>query len=83
MDDEATEIIARYPDQLCPDVRPYLLHIQPALLQTEASLPGGIIACLGFGLVEASLHMLNDMRTFAEARVAVADDGPGAGRQLS
>lgn len=83
LDDEATEIIARYTEQLCPDVRPYLLHVQPALLQTDASLPGGIIACLGFGLVEASLHMLNDMRTFAEARVAVADDGPGAGRQLS
>ena len=32
-------------------------------------------------IVDAALHMLNDMKTFAEARVAVADDGPGAGRQ--
>ena len=47
----------------------------------DITCPGGLVASLGFGLVEASLHVLNDMRTFAETRVAVASDGPGAGRQ--
>ena len=36
---------------------------------------------IGLILIDASLHMLNDMKTFAEAAVAVANDGPGAGRQ--
>jgi len=39
------------------------------------------LAALGLKLVDASLHMLNDMKTFSEAQVAVATDGPGAGRQ--
>ena len=82
LDDEATEIIARYTELLCPDVRPYILHLQPALLTMGITCPGGLIASLGMGLVEAALHVLNDMRTFAETRVAVASDGPGAGRQL-
>lgn len=81
LDDEATEIIARYTERLCPEIRPYLLHVQPALLQADVTLSGGAVASLGLGLVEASLHMLNDMRTFAETKVAVASDGPGAGKQ--
>ncbi|WP_196599453.1 nicotinate-nucleotide--dimethylbenzimidazole phosphoribosyltransferase [Pectinatus frisingensis] len=36
---------------------------------------------IGLILIEGALHMLNDMKTFAEAAVAVANDGPGAGRQ--
>ncbi|SFT85160.1 nicotinate-nucleotide-dimethylbenzimidazole phosphoribosyltransferase [Selenomonas sp. GACV-9] len=82
LDDEATEIIARYTELLCPAVRPYILHVQPALLQADITLPGGIIASLGLDITEAALHMLNGMRTFAETKVAVASDGPGAGRQL-
>ncbi len=81
LDDGAAEIIARYTELLCPAVRPYILHVQPALLTMDITCPGGLVASLGFGLVEASLHVLNDMRTFAETRVAVASDGPGAGRQ--
>ena len=53
-----------------------------SLLTMGITCPGGLIASLGMGLVEAALHILNDMRTFAETRVAVASDGPGAGRQL-
>lgn len=81
LDDEATEIIARYTERLCPEIRPYLLHVQPALLQGGITVPGGVTASLGIGLIDASLHMLNDMRTFAETKVAVASDGPGAGKQ--
>ena len=51
------------------------------MLQTGITLPGGIIASLGLGITEAAMHMLNIMRTFAETKVAVASDGPGAGRQ--
>ena len=32
-------------------------------------------------IAEASLYMLNYMRTFAESKVAIASDGPGAARQ--
>ena len=82
LDDEATEIIARYAEALCPALAPYVLHVQPALLTLGVKAPGGVIACLGLKLVDAALHMLNDMKTFAEAKVPVANDGPGAGRQV-
>lgn len=36
---------------------------------------------VGMILIDGALHMLNDMKTFAEASVAVANDGPGFGRQ--
>lgn len=81
LDDEATEIVARYAEALCPALAPYVLHVQPALLWLDMKVPGGAIACLGLKLVDAALHMLNDMKTFAEAKVPVANDGPGAGRQ--
>ncbi|MBQ4152480.1 MAG: nicotinate-nucleotide--dimethylbenzimidazole phosphoribosyltransferase, partial [Schwartzia sp.] len=82
LDDESTEIIARYAEVLCPAVKPYILHTQPALLQLGMTITGGCTACLGIKIVDAALHMLNDMKTFAEARVSVANDGPGAGRQI-
>ena len=81
IDDEASEIIARYTELLCPAVRPYILHVQPLLLKAECTLPGGLIAGLGMDMAEASLYMLNQMRTFAESKVAIASDGPGAERQ--
>ena len=37
----------------------------------------------GLSLLQASLHMLNDMKTFGEAQVHVAEDGPGALVQTS
>ncbi len=82
LDNEGTEILARYAVKLCPDIAPYLLHPQPALLRLHMTTGGGCIACLGIRLVDAALHVLNDMKTFAEASVAVADDGPGAARQM-
>ena len=41
----------------------------------------GANAWCGFTLVDAAMHMLHDMKTFEEAAVAVANDGPGAARQ--
>lgn len=55
LDDGGAEIIARYTELLCPAVRPYILHVQPALLTMDITGPR-TIASLGFGLVEASLH---------------------------
>lgn len=81
IDDEASEIIARYTELLCPAIRPYILHVQPLLIKADCTLSGGLIASLGMDIGEAALTMLNKMRTFAESKVATASDGPGAERQ--
>ena len=36
---------------------------------------------MGLSIINASMHMLNDMKTFIEAEVSVAEDGAGKGRQ--
>lgn len=82
LDDEATEIIARYAQEICPNLRHYLLHTKPNLITADIALPGGIIAMLGLRIVYASLYMLNEMKTFAETKVSIASDGPGAGKQV-
>lgn len=83
LDDEATEIIARYLEQLVPSVRPYILHIAPAMLKLNTKVSGGLVSSLGMSIIRAALYMLNDMKTFAETGVAVANDGPGVGRQVN
>lgn len=82
LDDEATEIIAKYAELLCPEISSYILHIQPNLLSLGMSTGGGCIASLGLRLVTASLQMLNHMKTFSETKVAAANNGPGAYRQI-
>jgi nicotinate-nucleotide--dimethylbenzimidazole phosphoribosyltransferase len=53
----------------------------PAYLELGIQADVGIGAVLGMSLINASLHVLNDMKTFGEAQVAVAQDGPGTLRQ--
>ncbi|WP_425058248.1 Nicotinate-nucleotide--dimethylbenzimidazole phosphoribosyltransferase [Sporomusa carbonis] len=53
----------------------------PAYLKLDMRLGEGTGAALGMSLINASLHVLNDMKTFGEAGVAVAQDGPGALKQ--
>lgn len=53
----------------------------PAYLELDMRLGEGTGAALGMSLIDASLHMLSDMKTFGEAQVAIAQDGPGALRQ--
>lgn len=53
----------------------------PAYLKLELTFGQGSGAVQGISLLHAALHMLNDMKTFNEAKVAVAEDGPGALRQ--
>jgi nicotinate-nucleotide--dimethylbenzimidazole phosphoribosyltransferase len=97
LDGLATLAAALLAVQLAPGVKPYLIgsHFAaepahetalallgvPAYLRLEMNLGEGTGAALGMSLINASLHMLNDMKTFGEAEVAVAQDGPGALRQ--
>lgn len=45
---------------------------------TEAE---GYGSALGLSILDAAIDMLNQMKTFGSAGVAVAEDGPGKGRQ--
>lgn len=53
----------------------------PGYLHLDMHLGDGTGAALGMSLINASLHVINDMKTFGEAEVAVAQDGPGALKQ--
>jgi nicotinate-nucleotide--dimethylbenzimidazole phosphoribosyltransferase len=53
----------------------------PAYLHMNMRLGEGTGAALGLTLIDAALTVLNDMKTFGEAAVAVAEDGLGAGKQ--
>ncbi|QJW48276.1 nicotinate-nucleotide--dimethylbenzimidazole phosphoribosyltransferase [bacterium BFN5] len=52
-----------------------------AYLHLDMRLGEGTGAALGMSLIDASLHVINDMKTFGEAEVAVAQDGPGVLKQ--
>ena len=70
---------AAYPESL------YQLQLQKlglqAALHYDFTLAQGLGSTLGLSLLDASLDMLNEMRTFGVAGVTVAADGPGKGRQ--
>ena len=56
------------------------LGIKPCLhynLQIDEALG----STMGLSIIDASMHMLNDMKTFVEAEVRAAEDGAGKGRQ--
>ncbi|ORT99244.1 Nicotinate-nucleotide--dimethylbenzimidazole phosphoribosyltransferase [Anaerovibrio sp. JC8] len=79
--DRAVTALASYAAQLVPEIRPFLLPVEPPLYHMGVNIPG-VTACMGMRLVDAAIHTVNDMKTFSEAQVAVANDGPGAGRQI-
>ena len=81
LDDAATESAAHAIEILAPAFAPFLLHVQSDFLALSLHASCGIAASLGLRLIDAALHMANDMKTFAETAVAVAADGPGKGRQ--
>ena len=97
LDGVATNAAALLAIRLAPQVKDYLIgsHLSadpahqtaleliglPAHLDLELSIGQGVGATLGMVLVNAALHVVNDMKTFGEAGVAVAQDGPGALRQ--
>lgn len=41
----------------------------------------GVGSAMGLSIIRAALHMLNDMKTFVEAEVEAAEDGPGNSHQ--
>lgn len=77
------EIIARYVEKICPDIRPYLLYATK-LINYDFKDPNmrigfdGEMACMGVEIVEAALTAINNMATFKQANVEVAVDGKGA-----
>lgn len=97
VDDGVTASAALVAEKLAEGVKNYIFasihidepihHIQMELLGLKSFLhyritaDGGIGSALGLSLLDASLYMLNDMKTFGEAAVTVAEDGPGSGRQ--
>ena len=82
----AVEIIARYLEKICPEVRPFILYATK-LINYNFDDPkvrigyDGEVACMGVEIVEAALTALNEMKTFREADVDVAIDGAGKGLQ--
>ena len=76
VDTGAADIIARYLEKICPEIRPFILR--SARLITYKNLDGspigfdGEASCIGVEIVEAALTALNEMKTFDEAGVAKA-----------
>lgn len=52
-----------------------------AFLHYDLTEAEGFGSSLGLSLLDASIDMLNQMKTFGAAGVSVAEDGPGKGRQ--
>ncbi len=94
LDGSLTSAAALLACKIAPSVREYLVgshfsnepqHAEilelinlPTYLYLEMNVGEGVAAALGISLIHASLHVLNDMKTFGEAEVSVAEDGPGA-----
>ena len=66
VDSGAAEIIARYVEKICPQVRPFILHASD-LINYDFK-PGehigfdGEMACIGVEIIEAALCALNEMK---------------------
>ena len=56
------------------------LGIQPHLFY-GFEMDEALGSTMGLSVLDAGMHMLNDMKTFGEADVNVAVDGPGSERQ--
>lgn len=81
-DDSASVIALKYALELVPAAKPYIMFVCPDYLDLSITTGGGCICSLGMKLIDASMQMMKDMKTFAEAKVAIANDGPGAGIQV-
>ena len=70
------EIIARYLEAMCPEIRPFLLYatklINYHFNPNDRIGFDGEIACIGVEIAEAALSALNEMKTFAETNVDTA-----------
>lgn len=55
---------------------------RPPYIYYNITIASGLGATMGLSIIDAALHMLNDMKTFVEAEVTAAEDGPGNERQV-
>ena len=81
-DDMPSIIALKYALSIVPEIKPYLMFVYPDYLDLNITTGGGCICALGMKLIDAALQMMKDMKTFAEAGVAIANDGPGAKIQV-
>ena len=76
VDTGAIEIIARYLEKICPEIRPFILHADKLIVyEEEDGTPRGFdgeAACIGVEIVEAALAAINEMKTFDETGVRKA-----------
>ena len=82
IDTGVVEIIARYLEKICPQIKPFLLYAGRLMnFNFSADIKIGFdaeVACMGMEIVEAALTALNEMKTFSETNVEIALDGEGA-----
>jgi len=73
VDTGAVDIITRYLEEICPEVRPFILRsAQLVIYKHSDGSPtafDGENACIGIEIVEAALAALNEMKTFEETGV--------------
>lgn len=75
LDCGVVEIIGRYLEKICPEVRPFLLY-GTKLIDYDFDDPDlkigfdGEVACMGAEIVEAALTALNEIKTFEETKVS-------------
>ena len=97
LDGVAADAAAFLAARFAPQVKEYLIgsHLStapahpdalkligmPVHLDLRLSVGQGVGAAMSMILINAALHVLNDMKTFGDAGVAVAQDGPGALKQ--
>lgn len=56
------------------------MGIKP-FLHYDFTMAEGVGSAMGLSLLDAAMDMLNEMKTFGQGGVDVAEDGPGKGRQ--
>ena len=76
VDTGAADIIARYLEKICPEIRPFILHAAQLIeYKNEDDTPTGFdgeASCIGVEIVEAALIAINEMKTFEETGVEKA-----------
>lgn len=76
VDTGATDIITRYLEKICPEIRPFILRSAQLIEYEDADgNPTGFdgeAACMGVEIVEAALTALNEMKTFDDTGVTKA-----------
>ena len=73
----AVDLIARYVEELCPAVRPYILHATKLVVPDYEGFDDELDAetiCIAMEVIQAALLAANNMKTFEETGVSNAID---------